>query len=75
MSAIAKDVQTNEEFHQLKTRLKTTWSTGDYDVFARYMEKDAEVFYERLGIKPGARLLDVGMRRRATGPDRGPSGR
>jgi len=24
------------------------------------MEKDAEVFYERLGVKPGSRLLDVG---------------
>jgi SAM-dependent methyltransferase len=34
--------------------------TGDYDVFARYMEKDAEVFYQRLGITPGTRLLDVG---------------
>jgi SAM-dependent methyltransferase len=34
--------------------------SGDYDVFSRYMEKDAEVFYQRLGIKPGARLLDVG---------------
>ena len=24
------------------------------------MEKDAEVFFERLGVKPGSRLLDVG---------------
>jgi len=60
MSAIANEIQVNEDFQQLKARLKTTWSTGDYDVFARFMEKDAEVFYQRLGVKPGSRLLDVG---------------
>jgi ubiquinone/menaquinone biosynthesis C-methylase UbiE len=60
MSAIAKEVLTSADLDQLKVRLKSTWMTGDYDVFARYMEKDAEVFYQRLGIKPGTRLLDVG---------------
>src|SRR5579859_1373367 len=59
-NAVAKEILTNADLDQLKTRLKATWMTGDYDVFARYMEKDAEVFYQRLGIKPGARLLDVG---------------
>lgn len=44
----------------LKSRLKATWMAGDYDVFSRYMEKGAEEFYERLGIAPGARVLDVG---------------
>jgi SAM-dependent methyltransferase len=48
------------EFDQLKSRLKTTWMTGDYDTFSRYMERDAEAFFGRLGVKPGARLLDVG---------------
>ena len=60
MSAIAKETLTTADLDQLKVRLKSTWMTGDYDVFARYMEKDAEVFYQRLGIQPGARLLDVG---------------
>jgi SAM-dependent methyltransferase len=60
MSAIAKEVLTTADLDQLKVRLKSTWMTGDYDVFARYMEKDAEVFYRRLGIKAGTRLLDVG---------------
>lgn len=60
MSAIAKEVLTSADLEQLKVRLKSTWMTGDYDVFARYMEKDAEVFYQRLGITPGTRLLDVG---------------
>jgi SAM-dependent methyltransferase/uncharacterized damage-inducible protein DinB len=59
-NAVAKEILTNADFDQLKTRLKTTWMTGDYDVFARYMEKDAEVFYRQLGIKPGTQLLDVG---------------
>ena len=60
MSAIAKEILTTADLDQLKVRLKSTWMTGDYDLFARYMEKDAEVFYQRLEIKPGTRLLDVG---------------
>lgn len=60
MNAIAKQTLTTNEFDQLKARLKATWMTGDYDVFSRYMENDAEVFYRRLGVAPGTRLLDVG---------------
>ena len=60
MNAIAKETQTTKEFDQLKVRLKTTWMTGDYDLFSRFMEKDAERFFRRLGVTPGARLLDVG---------------
>jgi 2-polyprenyl-3-methyl-5-hydroxy-6-metoxy-1,4-benzoquinol methylase len=47
------------EMNGLKLRLKATWMAGDYDRFARFMEKDAELFYRRLGIAPGTRLLDV----------------
>jgi SAM-dependent methyltransferase len=46
--------------NELKTRLRNTWMTGDYGRFSRYMERDAEAFYRRLPIKPGAQLLDVG---------------
>src|SRR5262249_38902998 len=60
MNAIAKETQTTEDFERLKTRLKATWTTGDYDRFSRYMEKDAEEFFRRLGVTPGTRLLDVG---------------
>ncbi len=60
MSATAIAVQTGREFDDLKARLKTTWMTGDYDVFSRFMEKDAEQFFRRLGVAPGTRLLDVG---------------
>lgn len=60
MSAVAIETQTSSDFNELKTRLKTTWMTGNYDLFSRFMEKDAEIFFLRLGVKPGTRLLDVG---------------
>lgn len=47
------------EMSALKTRLKTTWESGDYGVFAKYLEKGALEFFERLHIPAGARLLDV----------------
>lgn len=56
MSVLAK--QTG--FDELKSRLRNTWMTGDYGRFSRYMERDAEAFYRRLPVKPGAQLLDVG---------------
>lgn len=60
MNATTQETRTNKEVDQLKTRLKATWMTGDYDLFSRFMERDAERFFQRLGIVPGARLLDVG---------------
>lgn len=58
MKAITKQ-GSNDQFDQLKARLKATWMTGDYDLFSRFLEKDAELFFRRLGVKPGTRLLDV----------------
>lgn len=60
MNAIAKKTETSKELDALKTRLKSTWMTGDYDLFSRYMEKDSETFFQKLEVKPGTRLLDVG---------------
>ena len=60
MNAIATETQATKDFDQLKIRLKTTWMTGDYDLFSRFMEKGAEEFFRRLGVTPGTRLLDVG---------------
>lgn len=60
MSAIAKNTQTVEDFGDLKARLKKTWMTGDYDLFSRFMEKDAKLFFRRMVVSPGTRLLDVG---------------
>ncbi len=60
MNPSVKSKETSNEFDALKTRLKTTWMTGDYDLFSRFMEKDAEQFFLRLGVTAGTRLLDVG---------------
>jgi ubiquinone/menaquinone biosynthesis C-methylase UbiE len=60
LDTTGKETQTTKDFDQLKIRLKTTWMTGDYDLFSRYLEKDAEQFFRRLGVTPGTRLLDVG---------------
>ena len=60
MNVMTATSQTAIDFQQLKTRLKATWMAGDYDTFARYMEKDANWFFRRLGVAPGTRLLDVG---------------
>src|SRR5499427_10811206 len=56
MNVLEKEIGLDE----LKTRLRTTWMTGDYGRFSRYMERDAEAFYRRLPITPGAQVLDVG---------------
>ena len=49
MSTIAKETETTEDFEQLKTRLQTTWMTGDYDIFSRFMEKDATQSTHKIG--------------------------
>jgi hypothetical protein len=43
------------EMSALKTRLKTTWESGDYGVFAKYLEKGALEFFDRLKIPSGTR--------------------
>jgi SAM-dependent methyltransferase len=47
------------EVEALKAKLKTTWMAGDYDLFSRYMEPGARVFYERLDVPARCQLLDV----------------
>ncbi len=60
MSTVVREPQAASDFSQLKARLKSTWMTGDYDRFSRYMQDDAEEFYKRLSVPAGAKLLDVG---------------
>jgi len=55
MSAGVADV----DFDALKERLRATWMAGDYDRFSRFMESSAVEFLDRVGIPPGASLLDV----------------
>src|ERR1700746_1229238 len=45
---------------QLNTRLKGIWMSGDYDIFSRYMEPDAYLFFRRLAVESGQSFLDVG---------------
>lgn len=47
------------EVDNVKARLKSIWTAGDYDRFSRYMESSAREFYERLSVAPGCQLLDV----------------
>src|SRR3954447_26120955 len=47
------------EMGALKARLKTTWESGDYAVFAKYLEPGALAFFDRLNIPAGTRLLDI----------------
>jgi len=49
----------NTEMHALKHRLRATWMAGDYDRFSRFMESSAVEFLDRVGVPPGASLLDV----------------
>ncbi|MGH9673761.1 MAG: hypothetical protein ACRD44_11320, partial [Bryobacteraceae bacterium] len=60
MESSAAPQPASKQIDELKSRLKTTWMTGDYDLFARYLEKGAAQFFRRLGVAPGTRLLDVG---------------
>ena len=60
MPAGAKLRSDLEQFEDLKTRLRMTWMTDNYDVFSRFMEPGAEEFFRHLSISPGSRLLDVG---------------
>ncbi len=59
MSAIPK-LTITANFNELKAKLKATWMTGDYDLFSRFMTAGAEQFFQRLGVKKGSKLLDVG---------------
>lgn len=50
---------TSSEMDALKTKLRATWSAGDFGQIARYYPRDAENFINRLNLKPGMKVLDV----------------
>ena len=45
---------------EIKQRMKAMWMAGDFGEIAQHMEKPGEEFVDRLGLKPGMRVLDVG---------------
>ena len=49
----------NTEIESLKTKLKAMWMSGDFGQIAKQLETNAEEFINRLGLKPGERVLDV----------------
>lgn len=49
----------NTEMESLKTKLKAMWMAGDFGQIAKQLESEAGAFINRLGLKPGERLLDV----------------
>lgn len=50
---------TSSEMTALKTRLRATWIAGDFGQIAKYYTGEAEVFANRLNLKPGMKVLDV----------------
>jgi SAM-dependent methyltransferase len=52
-AAVTEDIST------LKARLKAMWMDGNYDHFSRFMASSAVEFLDRVGVSPGAALLDV----------------
>jgi SAM-dependent methyltransferase len=47
------------EMESLKTRLRSTWMSGDYGYFAKYLQPGAFEFLKRLDVAPGTKMLDV----------------
>jgi SAM-dependent methyltransferase len=44
---------------QLKAGMKSTWMAGDFGRIASFSAQAADDFIQRLGIRPGSRVLDV----------------
>ena len=51
--------KTITELEGLKSKMKATWMSGDFDKVAQVYERDAAAFVERLALAPGSRVLDV----------------
>jgi ubiquinone/menaquinone biosynthesis C-methylase UbiE len=47
------------EMDALKAKLRATWISGDFGEIAKFLATEAETFINRLGLKPGSKVLDV----------------
>ena len=47
------------ELETLKTKLRATWSAGDFEEIAKSYTAGAEEFVRSLNLRPGVRVLDV----------------
>ncbi len=52
-------LQMTPEIEALKTKLKSTWMSGDFGRIAESFTQSAAQFVERLNLKPETRVLDV----------------
>jgi ubiquinone/menaquinone biosynthesis C-methylase UbiE len=44
---------------ELKSRMKSMWMAGDFGQIATFSADEGEAFVRRIGIKPGAKVLDI----------------
>lgn len=51
--------QTISELESLKSKMKATWMSGDFDRIAQVYAPSAAAFVGRLSLTPGTRVLDV----------------
>lgn len=47
------------DIQQVKQSMKATWMAGDFGQIANYQAANAAAFVERLGLRPGMKVLDV----------------
>jgi SAM-dependent methyltransferase len=47
------------DIDKIKTKMKATWSAGDFGKIAESIQAGADEFIERLNIRPGETVLDV----------------
>lgn len=53
-------MQNQGDFLTIKSKMKSTWESGDYATFAKHMETGAMEILDSWNIRPGERMLDVG---------------
>ena len=53
------ETATTPDINALKSKMKATWSAGDFGKIAEIIQQGADEFVERLNIKPGEKVLDV----------------
>jgi cyclopropane fatty-acyl-phospholipid synthase-like methyltransferase len=51
--------ETTSEMQKLKDKIRDTWTAGDFGEIAKAQAAAAAEFVERLGLKPGMKILDV----------------
>ena len=56
---VIKEITNSTEMGDLKTKLKATWSAGDFGQIGRSYLSEASEYVEKLNLKRGEKVLDV----------------